>query len=135
MPCAEDGLHDVLSQTPCMPFLPQCRPLDGVCADDWTQCGGPEWSGSTCCWPGASCRVENVWFSQCVPDSDAKVPRPTRRDAGLLPGPPLDGCDDPVAPYEQVMYGWSTPPSPRRLGVFLAPKSCGVRAAWAGGYS
>merc|ERR1711904_219359 len=35
----------------------------------WQQCGGNNWTGATSCVSGATCRVSNEWYSQCVPSS------------------------------------------------------------------
>lgn len=74
--------------------------MEGACVDDWDQCGGDKWTGTTCCWPGATCVAEGKWFSHCVPDSSAQNPRPTRKDIDAPE--PTDDCEDPVAPYEKV---------------------------------
>nr|XP_036575920.1 Cellobiohydrolase II [Colletotrichum truncatum]KAF6782576.1 Cellobiohydrolase II [Colletotrichum truncatum] len=37
------------------------------CGAAWTQCGGNNWSGPTCCVSGSSCVVNNEWYSQCIP--------------------------------------------------------------------
>lgn len=37
----------------------------GACAAQWEQCGGNNFSGSTCCSAG-SCTVVNDWYSQCI---------------------------------------------------------------------
>ncbi|TDZ49557.1 Exoglucanase 2 [Colletotrichum trifolii] len=37
------------------------------CGAAWTQCGGNNWSGATCCASGSSCSIVNEWYSQCIP--------------------------------------------------------------------
>lgn len=32
-----------------------------------TQCGGAQWTGDTCCVAGATCTVQNEFYSQCLP--------------------------------------------------------------------
>ncbi|KAI0199423.1 1, 4-beta cellobiohydrolase [Astrocystis sublimbata] len=50
-------------------------PFDGhvenrqSCADQWTQCGGNDWAGATCCASGSSCVKQNDYYSQCIPGS------------------------------------------------------------------
>merc|ERR1712037_475114 len=50
------------------------------CAGFWDQCGGQDWSGSTCCEPGSTCHFVNQWYSQCLPGvapTPAPAPAPT----------------------------------------------------------
>merc|ERR1719217_176654 len=37
------------------------------CSGVWGQCGGQNWQGPTCCVSGNECKVQNVWYSQCLP--------------------------------------------------------------------
>jgi len=39
------------------------------CSDAYGQCGGANFSGSTCCPSGYTCKYVNDWYSQCVPGS------------------------------------------------------------------
>jgi len=41
----------------------------GACAEEWDQCGGQEWTGSTCCASGLTCIKQTIWFSICEPNS------------------------------------------------------------------
>merc|ERR1712186_122302 len=41
----------------------------GACAEEWGQCGGQDWTGSTCCASGLTCVKQTVWFSICEPSS------------------------------------------------------------------
>eukprot|EP00928_Gymnodinium_smaydae_P046865 TRINITY_DN31243_c0_g1_i1.p1 TRINITY_DN31243_c0_g1~~TRINITY_DN31243_c0_g1_i1.p1 ORF type:complete len:1186 (-),score=176.85 TRINITY_DN31243_c0_g1_i1:366-3452(-) len=41
-------------------------PSPSGCAPLWAQCGGAAWTGPTCCPDGATCQVQNEWYSQCV---------------------------------------------------------------------
>ncbi|CAN0481458.1 unnamed protein product, partial [Ectocarpus sp. 12 AP-2014] len=34
----------------------------------WGQCGGLDWEGPECCWPGARCAERNEWYHQCIPE-------------------------------------------------------------------
>merc|ERR1712061_783513 len=43
----------------------------GACAEEWGQCGGQDWTGSTCCASGLTCVKQTVWFSICEPSSAA----------------------------------------------------------------
>jgi len=38
-------------------------------ADAWDKCGGNGWDGPTECVTGYICRVQDEWYSQCVPNS------------------------------------------------------------------
>lgn len=58
------------------------------------------WDGPTCCWPGATCKSEDKWYAHCEPDVNPDLPRPSKRDVDPQEG--TDGCDNPVAPYDQV---------------------------------
>merc|ERR1719343_1299867 len=40
-----------------------------TCAEEWGQCGGQDWTGSTCCASGLTCVKQTVWFSICEPSS------------------------------------------------------------------
>jgi hypothetical protein len=31
------------------------------------QCGGSGWTGPTTCASGSTCKVQNQWYSQCLP--------------------------------------------------------------------
>ncbi|EXJ83765.1 hypothetical protein A1O1_07392 [Capronia coronata CBS 617.96] len=37
------------------------------CSTVYGQCGGTEWTGSTCCATGSSCQYMNDFYSQCLP--------------------------------------------------------------------
>ncbi|KAI5475695.1 glycoside hydrolase family 12 protein [Pseudohyphozyma bogoriensis] len=39
---------------------------DVSCAALYYQCGGLNWTGATCCQSGATCKVQNDYYSQCV---------------------------------------------------------------------
>jgi hypothetical protein len=41
----------------------------GACAEEWGQCGGQDWTGSTCCASGLTCVKQTIWFSICEPSS------------------------------------------------------------------
>merc|ERR1711972_733794 len=40
-----------------------------ACAEEWGQCGGQGWTGSTCCASGLTCVQQPMWFSICEPSS------------------------------------------------------------------
>ncbi|KAJ3317721.1 hypothetical protein HDV06_001275, partial [Boothiomyces sp. JEL0866] len=44
------------------------------CGALYSQCGGQNWNGPTCCESGATCVVSNQYYSQCLPGSN---PGPT----------------------------------------------------------
>ncbi|KAH6897416.1 pectin lyase fold/virulence factor [Thelonectria olida] len=44
----------------------------GETVQQWGQCGGANWQGSTTCASGSSCVVQNEWYSQCVSSSKTK---------------------------------------------------------------
>merc|ERR1719401_2094520 len=46
---------------------PRRRSGGGPCSPVYDQCGGSGWGGPTCCQAGATCQVQNEWYSQCVP--------------------------------------------------------------------
>jgi len=48
---------------------PGPTPKPGNCADTYDQCGGSNWSGTTCCKGSCTCKFVNQWYSQCVPTS------------------------------------------------------------------
>ncbi|KAL2019000.1 hypothetical protein VTK56DRAFT_10165 [Thermocarpiscus australiensis] len=39
------------------------------CGSVWSQCGGQNWNGPTCCASGSTCVYSNPWYSQCLPNS------------------------------------------------------------------
>ncbi|KAK4097596.1 glycoside hydrolase family 6 protein [Parathielavia hyrcaniae] len=39
------------------------------CGGVWSQCGGNNWQGPTCCASGSTCVFQNPWYSQCLPGS------------------------------------------------------------------
>ncbi|KAG5921032.1 hypothetical protein E4U42_006006 [Claviceps africana] len=42
------------------------KPKDGQTQTLYGQCGGINWTGPTACVDGATCKVQNPWYSQCV---------------------------------------------------------------------
>ncbi|KAG9035460.1 hypothetical protein FS837_001924 [Tulasnella sp. UAMH 9824] len=36
------------------------------CSPKYVQCGGQGWTGATCCQSGSTCKINNVWYSQCL---------------------------------------------------------------------
>ncbi|EIW54084.1 uncharacterized protein TRAVEDRAFT_39742 [Trametes versicolor FP-101664 SS1] len=48
----------------------------------WAQCGGIGWTGLTTCASGASCVVQNAYYSQCIPGA---APAPTTTSATTAP--------------------------------------------------
>ena len=38
----------------------------GSCSSLYGQCGGQEWSGSTCCQSPSTCKFANPWYSKCL---------------------------------------------------------------------
>ncbi|KAF5103374.1 hypothetical protein D0Z03_000223 [Geotrichum reessii] len=42
---------------------------DSQCQSLYQQCGGKEYTGSTCCQSGATCQVVNDWYYQCLPST------------------------------------------------------------------
>eukprot|EP00929_Paragymnodinium_shiwhaense_P052441 TRINITY_DN2626_c0_g2_i2.p1 TRINITY_DN2626_c0_g2~~TRINITY_DN2626_c0_g2_i2.p1 ORF type:complete len:449 (-),score=58.89 TRINITY_DN2626_c0_g2_i2:151-1497(-) len=40
----------------------------GECSAAWSQCGGKQWTGPTCCVAGTRCNNQGEWYSQCVPN-------------------------------------------------------------------
>ncbi|CAE6965333.1 cbhB [Symbiodinium sp. CCMP2592] len=49
------------------------------CAKAWQQCGGRNHNGPTCCAEGWSCVVDNEWYSQCKPGTDAAFAQASKR--------------------------------------------------------
>lgn len=47
------------------PVTTTSQPPPSNCAPKWGQCGGQDWSGSTCCAEG-TCTKSNDWYSQCT---------------------------------------------------------------------
>eukprot|EP00929_Paragymnodinium_shiwhaense_P025321 TRINITY_DN15348_c0_g1_i11.p1 TRINITY_DN15348_c0_g1~~TRINITY_DN15348_c0_g1_i11.p1 ORF type:complete len:424 (+),score=33.12 TRINITY_DN15348_c0_g1_i11:112-1383(+) len=58
---------------------PEPSPASGTtCGAVWTQCGGKDWAGPTCCDQGLVCKVDNEWYHQCEPSSQpSPAPSPT----------------------------------------------------------
>ncbi|KAJ3365718.1 hypothetical protein HDU91_002086 [Kappamyces sp. JEL0680] len=55
----------------------------------YSQCGGQNWTGPTCCPEGSVCQVSNAYYSQCVPastpsttDGGSTTPKPTTVPSG-----------------------------------------------------
>ncbi|KAJ7761620.1 endo-1,4-B-xylanase B [Mycena maculata] len=40
----------------------------GSCAQEYAQCGGQTWTGTTCCVSNTTCVVDNAYFSTCLSD-------------------------------------------------------------------
>lgn len=47
-------------------------------AQQWTQCGGRNWTGATKCVSGTSCVAHNDWYSQCVSSAERRAKRALR---------------------------------------------------------
>merc|ERR1712039_67179 len=57
--------------------MPTTTPNSGTCAEAWQQCGGPGWTGSTCCASGFTC-VQLSWsYSMCERSSVVGTPTAT----------------------------------------------------------
>eukprot|EP00438_Fugacium_kawagutii_P002395 Skav210780 [mRNA] locus=scaffold275:34365:35153:+ [translate_table: standard] len=56
-----------------------------ACATAWVQCGGPGWTGPTCCDHGYSCSQLSSWYSQCVPEGSGpeKPAKPERMEGDV----------------------------------------------------
>lgn len=54
---------------PTPPPGPTPPPKPSNCADIWKQCGGPGWTGPTCCNGFCTCNTVNQWYSMCDPGS------------------------------------------------------------------
>ncbi|ORX86234.1 SGNH hydrolase [Anaeromyces robustus] len=44
--------------------------VNAACNSAWSQCGGKNFNGETCCVSGYVCQYSNDWYSQCVPGSN-----------------------------------------------------------------
>merc|ERR1712060_939484 len=53
------------STTPATTAATTSSASSGACAEEWGQCGGQDWTGSTCCASGLKCVRQTVWFSIC----------------------------------------------------------------------
>jgi len=82
--CCEDGLkciaHDAyysqcLKQLSTVPAAPNAVDADG-CGMSWSQCGGAEWNGTSCCTEDHTCVVQSEYYSQCLPPVAVSVPSP-----------------------------------------------------------
>ncbi|KAK1981789.1 pectin lyase fold/virulence factor [Colletotrichum cereale] len=51
----------------------------GETAQQWSQCGGNSWAGSTVCAAGTSCVVQNEWYSQCLSSAARRSIKSLRR--------------------------------------------------------
>jgi len=40
---------------------------NAICMGAFKQCGGKDWTGSTCCNTDLICKFDNEWYSQCKP--------------------------------------------------------------------
>ncbi|KAI0629647.1 hypothetical protein C8Q77DRAFT_1236175 [Trametes polyzona] len=59
----------------------------------WAQCGGIGWTGLTTCASGASCVVQNEWYSQYIPSAASSAPAPTSTSATTAPTSVPPGLD------------------------------------------
>merc|ERR1719330_1996416 len=112
--CADIRVLAAGQQPPTLPPSPQTAPtpsgalqpttVPDSCIQAWGKCGGDSWTGSTCCVPGHYCRVESIWYHQCVPGSP-----PTAGPATIAPtsSPPV-----------------TTPPAAPTVAPIVAPSSC-----------
>ncbi|KAF8992993.1 hypothetical protein BDQ17DRAFT_1432012 [Cyathus striatus] len=56
----------------------------------WAQCGGNSWTGDVTCVSGATCTVQNDWYSQCLPgaaSSSTAVPSSTAASSAPVSTP------------------------------------------------
>mmetsp|Transcript_65968 Transcript_65968/g.166290 ORF Transcript_65968/g.166290 Transcript_65968/m.166290 type:complete len:471 (-) Transcript_65968:520-1932(-) len=51
--------------TPAPTQVSSPQPAPGMCAGEYEQCGGSDWTGVTCCQADLYCRSLNEWHSQC----------------------------------------------------------------------
>lgn len=48
--------------------VPEAKRARRTCQNrEWSQCGGREYTGATCCPMGSGCAYKNEWYSQCSP--------------------------------------------------------------------
>jgi len=91
----------------------ECTPPDefsyGQCChgediEAYGKCGGKDWTGSTCCMVGTSCKEVNEWVSLCEPDPTAPI-RPATFPVGVHGKP---WCKPPncVVTENQGGYNW-----------------------------
>jgi len=92
----------------------ECTPPDefsyGQCChgediEAYGKCGGKDWTGSTCCMVGTSCKVTNEWVSLCEPDPTAPIRPAFVFDVGVHGKP---WCQPPncVVTEDQGGYRW-----------------------------
>eukprot|EP00929_Paragymnodinium_shiwhaense_P117880 TRINITY_DN8934_c0_g2_i1.p1 TRINITY_DN8934_c0_g2~~TRINITY_DN8934_c0_g2_i1.p1 ORF type:complete len:619 (-),score=82.17 TRINITY_DN8934_c0_g2_i1:348-2204(-) len=77
--------------SPTLQPTPEPTPTSGTtCGAAWTQCGGKEWTGSTCCEQGLVCKVDNEWYHQCEPPSEpSPTPSPIAPSSSPTPSPTI----------------------------------------------
>jgi len=76
-----------------------------TCSAAFSQCGGKNWNGPTCCESGCHCRSVNKWHSQCTPPAGShRCGGTIIFDEQVQDGPLLDGVASAVSP-NLVMAG------------------------------
>jgi len=91
----------------------ECTPPDefsyGQCChgediEAYGKCGGKDWTGSTCCMVGTSCKEINEYVSLCEPDPKAPI-RPAVGEVGVH-GKPWCKLPNCVVTENQGGYNW-----------------------------
>ncbi|KAF5005133.1 hypothetical protein FDECE_8390 [Fusarium decemcellulare] len=100
------------------------------CASQWSQCGGTNWSGATCCTSGNHCSKVNDFYYQCQPGAD---PSPTDSlPSSTAGGTQPTGTADPTAapsgnPFSGVNL-WANDYYRSEVSTLAIPKLSGAMA-------
>lgn len=90
---------------PCI--VTSTAPPPANCNTLWSQCGGTDFSGSTCCVSGSKCNYVNAWYSQCIVGSSNPAPAPAPTKAAA----PAPTKATTPAPTKAVVAPAPSPPT------------------------
>jgi len=84
------------------------------CGGEWDQCGGQDWSGSTCCETGYTCHFNNPWYSQCLSgvlptQAPATTPTPTAAPTTTTTPEPSSSPEPETTAEPETTSGASCP--------------------------
>jgi hypothetical protein len=91
--------------------IKKCKDTNTCNNEIYSQCGGNDWKGETCCPAKSKCVAINEFYSQCLLSNDKKPPVPTPpKPTPPKPTPPKPTPPKPTPP--KPMPTKPTPPKP-----------------------
>jgi len=87
--------------------IKKCKDTNTCNNEIYSQCGGNDWKGETCCPAKSKCVAINEFYSQCLLSNDNKHPKPTPpKPTPPKPTPPKPTPPKPTSPKDKG--NWKT---------------------------